>query len=103
MLPGQQQQLISLIQAAVGAILPQATPTILLERPKVAAQGDVACNVVMQLAKPAGRNPRALAQQIVDTLLVIPATQEILQGDEIVDRQSNRNQSRQQAAYTLQS
>ena len=83
MLPGQQQQLISLIQAAVGALLPQATPTILLERPKVAAHGDVACNVAMQLAKPAGRNPRELAQQIVDALLANPATQELVASAEI--------------------
>jgi arginyl-tRNA synthetase len=83
MLPGQQQQLISLIQAAVGALLPQATPNILLERPKVAAHGDVACNVAMQLAKPAGRNPRELAQQIVDTLLANPATQEVVASAEI--------------------
>src|SRR3546814_7914172 len=83
MLPGQQQQLISLIQAAVGALLPQATPTILLERPKVAAHGDVACNVAMQLAKPAGRNPRELAQQIVDALLANPATREIVAAAEI--------------------
>ncbi|MFW7340602.1 arginine--tRNA ligase [Pollutimonas sp. H1-120] len=83
MLPGQQQQLISLIQAAVGALLPQATPTILLERPKVAAHGDIACNVAMQLAKPAGRNPRELAQQIVDTLLADPATGEVVASAEI--------------------
>ncbi|MGB3288792.1 MAG: arginine--tRNA ligase [Burkholderiaceae bacterium] len=83
MLPGQQQQLISLIKAAVAAILPQASPTVLLERPKVAAHGDVACNVAMQLAKPAGRNPRELAQQIVDTLLADPATREIVASAEI--------------------
>ncbi|UYO93822.1 arginine--tRNA ligase [Pollutimonas sp. M17] len=83
MLPGQQQQLISLIRAAVGAILPQATPTVLLERPKVAAHGDVACNVAMQLAKPAGRNPRELAQQIVDALLANPATREVVASAEI--------------------
>src|SRR3546814_14000338 len=56
---------------------------MLPERPKFAAHGDVACNVAMQLAKPAGRNPRELAQQIVDTLLANPATQEIVAAAEI--------------------
>ena len=48
------------------------SPTITLERPKVAAHGDVACNVAMQLAKPLRANPRQLAQQIVDALLAQP-------------------------------
>lgn len=83
MLPGQQQQLISLIKAAVGKILPEAAPNVLLERPKVAAHGDIACNIAMQLAKPAKRNPRELAQQIVDALLAEPATQELIAAAEI--------------------
>lgn len=83
MLPGQQQQLISLIQAAVGKILPEVAPTILLERPKVAAHGDMACNIAMQLAKPAKRNPRELAQEIVEALLADPATPALLTSAEI--------------------
>lgn len=69
MLLEQQNTLISLIHAAVSAVLPNATPTVLLERPKVAAHGDLATNVAMQLAKPAKRNPRELAQAIVDVLM----------------------------------
>ncbi len=68
MLPEQQKQLISLIQAAVARLVPGASPKILLERPKVAVHGDIATNVAMQIAKPAKRNPRELAQQIVDEL-----------------------------------
>ncbi|MBB5216495.1 arginine--tRNA ligase [Parapusillimonas granuli] len=83
MLPGQQQQLISLLQAAVGAIVPEASPAILLERPKVAAHGDIATNVAMQLAKPAKRNPRELAQQIVDALTADPAAGELIASAEI--------------------
>src|SRR3546814_33313 len=83
MLPGQQQQLISLIQAAVDKIVPEATATVLLERPKVAAHGDIACNIAMQLAKPAKRNPRELAQNIVDALLAEPATQALISSAEI--------------------
>ncbi len=44
-------------------------PTVTLERPKAAAHGDFACNVAMQIAKRLGRNPRGVAQTIVDTLL----------------------------------
>lgn len=69
MLPEQENQLIAHIQAAVIKSLPQAQAKVQLERPKVAAHGDVACNIAMQLAKPAKRNPRELAQEIVDTLL----------------------------------
>ncbi|HCT9233489.1 TPA: arginine--tRNA ligase, partial [Escherichia coli] len=83
MLPEQQSQLIARLQAAVSAILPQAQPTITLERPKVAAHGDVACNVAMQLAKPAGRNPRELAQEIVNTLLADPAATALIASAEI--------------------
>ncbi|MFT0545210.1 arginine--tRNA ligase [Allopusillimonas ginsengisoli] len=69
MLPGQQQQLITLITTVIGGLLPDTTPTVKLERPKVASHGDIATNAAMQLAKPAGRNPRELAQQIIDGLL----------------------------------
>ena len=83
MLPGQQQQLISLIRAAVTATVPDATPNILLERPKIAAHGDIATNVAMQLAKPARRNPRELAQQIVDALLQAPDVGALISSAEI--------------------
>ncbi len=83
MLPGQQQQLISLLQSAVKQVLPLAEPKILLERPKVAAHGDIACNAAMQLAKPAKRNPRELAQQIVDALLAMPEAAQLVSSAEI--------------------
>lgn len=69
MLPGQQQQLIALITNVIGGLLPDTTPAVRLERPKVAAHGDIATNAAMQLAKPARRNPRELAQQIIDGLM----------------------------------
>lgn len=68
MLSGQQQQLISAIQTAVAGLLPDVDAAPTLERPKVAAHGDIACNIAMQLAKPARRNPRELAQAIVNAL-----------------------------------
>ncbi len=79
----QQQQLISLLRATVAQILPDATPNILLERPKVAAHGDIATNVAMQLAKPAKRNPRELAQQIVEGLQARPEIQALIASAEI--------------------
>jgi arginyl-tRNA synthetase len=58
-------------------------PIITLERPKVAAHGDVACNVAMQLAKPLRANPRQLAQQIVDAVLAHPQAQGLVQSAEV--------------------
>ncbi|APX78009.1 arginine--tRNA ligase [Achromobacter insolitus] len=88
MLLEQQKQLISLIQAAVAQSLPDAQAdtaraNVLLERPKVAAHGDVATNVAMQLAKPARRNPRELAQAIVDALMAQPGAVDLIEAAEI--------------------
>jgi arginyl-tRNA synthetase len=83
MLLEQQNTLISRIQAAVIAVLPDATPTILLERPKVAAHGDLATNVAMQLAKPAKRNPRELAQMILDALMADPLARNLIEQAEL--------------------
>jgi arginyl-tRNA synthetase len=58
-------------------------PTITLERPKVAAHGDIACNVAMQLAKPLRANPRQLAQQIVDAMLAHPQAQGLVDSAEV--------------------
>lgn len=83
MLLEQQKQLISLIQAAVAQCLPEAQAQVQLEHPKVAAHGDIATNVAMQLAKPARRNPRELAQGIVDALMAQPQARELIQDAEI--------------------
>ncbi|SIT19187.1 arginine--tRNA ligase [Achromobacter sp. MFA1 R4] len=83
MLLEQQKQLISLIQAAVLQSLPDAQPNVLLERPKVAAHGDVATNVAMQLAKPARRNPRELAQAIVDAVMANPDAAALVESAEV--------------------
>jgi arginyl-tRNA synthetase len=92
MLPAHKQTLESLLADTVQQVAkatqgateaPFVTPTITLERPKVAAHGDVACNVAMQLAKPLRANPRQLAQQIVDALLAHPQAQGLVQGAEV--------------------
>ncbi|WP_313066663.1 arginine--tRNA ligase, partial [Achromobacter animicus] len=63
--------------------LPDAQPNVLLERPKVAAHGDVATNVAMQLAKPARRNPRELAQGIVDAVMANPDAAALVESAEV--------------------
>ena len=83
MLPEQQHTLISSLQAAVASILPDAAPNIVLERPKIAAHGDLATNVAMQLAKSNKRNPRELAQAILDALMADPAARTIVAGAEL--------------------
>jgi arginyl-tRNA synthetase len=54
--------------AAAGLETPPAAPAISLDRPKVAAHGDAASNLAMQLAKPLRMNPRELAQKIADAV-----------------------------------
>ncbi|GAA5237094.1 arginine--tRNA ligase [Verticiella sediminum] len=83
MLPAQQTQLIELIQRAVETAAPGAQGTVQLERPKVAAHGDFATNIAMQIAKPMKRNPRELAQAIVDALQAAPETGTLLAAAEI--------------------
>jgi arginyl-tRNA synthetase len=53
---------------ALKSVAPESTATPVLERPKQAAHGDAACNIAMQLAKPLGKNPRELAQNIIDAM-----------------------------------
>ena len=43
-------------------------PNIQITRTKDPSHGDFACNLAMMLAKPAGKNPRELAQLLVDAL-----------------------------------
>jgi arginyl-tRNA synthetase len=61
-------QIAALLSQAVSVIAPDATLSFELERPKNAAHGDFSSNAAMQLAKPLRRNPRELAQAILDAL-----------------------------------
>jgi arginyl-tRNA synthetase len=61
--------LAELLRAALENSVPQAPSVeVVLERPKLAAHGDYACNVAMQLAKQLKRNPREIAKCIVSAL-----------------------------------
>lgn len=66
-------QLERLLQAALTTlpadVLPaDLEPAVEVERTRDAAHGDFATNIALQLAKPARRNPRQLAQAIVEAI-----------------------------------
>ncbi|MET3132273.1 arginyl-tRNA synthetase [Oxalobacteraceae bacterium GrIS 1.11] len=85
MLAQQKQEIIALFQAALAPVLAgtELAPTIVLERPRDPAHGDVACNIAMQLAKQLKLNPRELAQTIVAALLANPAGKGLLESADI--------------------
>lgn len=70
MLAQQKQELLNLIQQAIQPLLAgsELQPTVALERPRDPGHGDVATNIAMQIAKPLKKNPRELAQAIVDAI-----------------------------------
>ena len=57
-----------------GILPPDCQPTIKISTPRDPAHGDFACNIAMMLAKPAKKNPRELAQQLIDTM---PASERV--------------------------
>jgi arginyl-tRNA synthetase len=85
MLAEQQKQIIEWIEAALAPLLDGTgvAAQVVLERPKVAAHGDMACNVAMQIAKPLRRNPRDIAAAIVAHLKSDRAAQSMIADAEI--------------------
>jgi arginyl-tRNA synthetase len=76
--PSQSDALSAAISSAIGAAIergelvgtiPVAIP---LERPKNRDHGDYATSVALQLAKPAGMSPRAVAELLQSSLLALP-------------------------------
>ena len=62
-------QVVALLREALAQVAPDAAQVeIVLERPREAAHGDIACNVAMQLGKRLRRNPRELAASLVAAL-----------------------------------
>ena len=51
-----------------GVIASDLSPAIVITRTKDRAHGDFACNLAMMLAKPAAKNPRDVAQLIIDAM-----------------------------------
>jgi arginyl-tRNA synthetase len=76
-LPSQSQSLAAAISAAIGAAIERGDlvgtipVTIPLERPKNRDHGDYATSVALQLAKPAGMSPRAVAELLQSALLAL--------------------------------
>jgi arginyl-tRNA synthetase len=82
MLPEQKQRIVELIEQALAG-LGVRDIAVLLERPKVAAHGDLACNVAMQVARTLKRNPREVGQAIADALRVNPAAVGLVESVEL--------------------
>ena len=76
--PSQPDALAAAISAAIGAAIERGElvgtipVTIPLERPKNRDHGDYATSVALQLAKPAGMSPRAVAELLQSALLDLP-------------------------------
>ncbi len=71
MLAQQKQAILDSFKQAVAPLIAgtELNPVVALERPRDPSHGDIACNIAMQIAKPLKKNPRELAQAIVDALL----------------------------------
>ncbi|MBL4743697.1 MAG: arginine--tRNA ligase, partial [Cycloclasticus sp.] len=61
------QQAITSLQAK-GELPDELSPSIKVEHTRDPSHGDYACNLAMMLAKPARKNPRVIAQAIIDNL-----------------------------------
>jgi arginyl-tRNA synthetase len=85
MLAQQKQQIVALFQSALAPIIAGSdlAPTVVLERPRDPAHGDVACNIAMQLAKPLKTNPRELATRLVAALLAEPGAQGLVEAADV--------------------
>src|SRR5688500_5196830 len=64
-------------QAASSITTPDASMRIELARTKQASHGDYSCNLAMQLAKPLRKNPREVAQLLIDNMPTSPYVEKI--------------------------
>jgi arginyl-tRNA synthetase len=69
------QEMQAALALALDTLSPGSASKAQFETPKVAAHGDWAVTAAMQLAKPLGRKPRDLAQELQNMLLASPAGQ----------------------------
>jgi arginyl-tRNA synthetase len=77
------QALLAALGAAIDAVSPGAAVAAAFESPKQAAHGDLACTAAMQLAKPLKKNPRELAQALIEALQRQPAVAQWVEALEI--------------------
>ena len=77
------QKLLAALANTLDTFSPGAGAKAAFESPKVAAHGDFASTAAMQLAKPLGRKPRELAEEVSAALLATPSFQQWVQSVEI--------------------
>ncbi|RYF34402.1 MAG: arginine--tRNA ligase, partial [Comamonadaceae bacterium] len=77
------QELLAALANTLESFSPGAGAKAAFESPKVAAHGDFASTAAMQLAKPLGRKPRELAEELSAALLATPAFAQWVQAVEI--------------------
>ena len=69
------QELLQALGRALARLAPDSPPAAVFESPKQAAHGDLAITAAMPLARSLKKNPRELAQSLVDLLQADPAIQ----------------------------
>ncbi|NML18632.1 arginine--tRNA ligase [Azohydromonas caseinilytica] len=77
------QELLAALRAAVAELGAEVPAQLSFESPKQASHGDLAVTAAMALAKSLKKNPRELAQQLVQALQAQPAVQRWVQAVEI--------------------
>jgi len=77
------QELLLALQESLAELNPGSTVPAVFESPKQASHGDLACTAAMQLAKPLKKNPRELAQALIDALSRRAAVQQWVESMEI--------------------
>ncbi len=77
------QDLLRALQESLAELSPGSAVAAAFESPKQAAHGDLACTAAMQLAKPLKKNPRELAQALIDALNKREAVQRWVEAMEI--------------------
>ncbi len=71
------QALLGALSEAIQEVSPGATVPAAFESPKQAAHGDLAVTAAMQLAKPLRKNPREVAQALIEAIKRRPAAQHL--------------------------
>ncbi|MGA0007830.1 MAG: arginine--tRNA ligase [Burkholderiaceae bacterium] len=77
------EQLFAAVQTALQTVAPESSVVANLEVPKVASHGDFALTAAMQLAKPLKKNPRDVANALVEVLSQQAVFQQWVAGTEL--------------------
>ena len=77
------EQLLAAVQTALQTVAPESSVVASLEVPKVASHGDFALTAAMQLAKPLKKNPRDVANALVEVLSQQAVFQQWVAGTEL--------------------